>query len=114
MSRRPAGGAPASRPFTGLSKSRYCSGIQCTRLLWWLVHEPRAPELTPDANLQATFDRGHAVGEAARERFPGGILVGGEYWERDRKLAETRDALASGAPAVFEAAFVADDVFVAV
>jgi hypothetical protein len=102
-----------SRPFTGLSKSRYCSGLQCTRLLWWLVHEPRAPELTPDANLQATFDRGHAVGEAARARFPGGVLVGGEYWERDRKLAETRDAIASGAPAVFEAAFVADDVFVA-
>jgi len=49
----------------GLSKSRFVAGWQCHRLLWWLVHEPEAPELVPDASLQAIFDRGHAVGEAA-------------------------------------------------
>jgi hypothetical protein len=54
------------------------------------------------------------VGEAARQRFPGGVLVDGEYWEREEKVEKTRRAIAEGAPAIFEASFVADDVFVAV
>ena len=104
-----------TRPATKrLSKSRYCSGIQCTKLLWWLVHEPDAPELKPDASLQAVFDRGHRVGELARERFPGGVLVDAEYWNVKEKVEQTKRAIAEGAPAIFEASFVADDVFVAV
>lgn len=27
-----------------LSKSKYVSGLQCPKLLWWKVHEPRSPE----------------------------------------------------------------------
>ncbi len=49
-----------------LSKSRYCTGLQCLRQLWWRVHEPDAPELKPDPGLQAVFDRGHRIGELAR------------------------------------------------
>jgi hypothetical protein len=78
------------------------------------VHEPRAPELTPDAAQQAIFDQGSRVGEVARERFPGGVLVDGDYWDVDGKIRKTRCAIASGAPAVFEASFLADGVFVAV
>jgi predicted RecB family nuclease len=48
-----------------LSKSRFCYGVQCPRLLWWRVHEPAAPQLLPDAGLQAVFDRGHRVGATA-------------------------------------------------
>jgi hypothetical protein len=101
-------------PNTSLSKSRFTYGLQCVRRLWWQVHEPGAPELVPDAALQAVFDRGHLVGERAQAEFPGGTLIGHEYWEVAKKVADTRTALAAGAPAIYEASFSADDVFVAV
>jgi len=97
-----------------LSKSRYCYGLQCTKQLWWRVHEPKAPELTPDAAQQAIFDQGHRVGEVARDRFPGGLLVDGDYWDVEGKMEKTRRAIAGGAPAIFEASFLTDGVFVAV
>ena len=103
-----------SSPTTRLSKSRYCYGIQCVKQLWWRVHEPKAPELVADESLQAIFDQGNRVGELARERFPGGVLVDGDYWAVEEKVEKTRRALANRAPAIFEAAFLKDDVFVAV
>ncbi len=97
-----------------LSKSRYVQGLQCHKLLWLRVHEPGAPELVVDPRLQAVFDRGHLVGEAARERFPGGVLVEGDYRDYTGRIEKTRRALADGAGCLFEAAFEADGVFVAV
>src|SRR3989475_9838618 len=35
-----------------LSKSRFVTGCQCHKLLWWTVHEPDAVELQPDKGLQ--------------------------------------------------------------
>jgi predicted RecB family nuclease len=104
----------AREPHRSLSKSRFCQGLQCAKQLWWRVREPDAPELTPDPSLQAIFDRGHRVGERARAEFPGGVLIGREHWELEQKVADTKVALESKAPAIFEAAFSADDVFVAV
>ena len=40
-----------------LSKSRFTSGLQCHKLLWWTVHEPNAVELQPDKVLQDLFDQ---------------------------------------------------------
>lgn len=97
-----------------LSKSRFTAGLQCLKQLWWRVHEPDAPELVPDFLLQATFDRGHRVGAAAREYVPGGALVSLPHQAADARVARTAALLAGGAPAVYEASFVADDVFVAV
>lgn len=97
-----------------LSKSRFTSGLQCRRQLWWRVREPDAPELEVDPEQQALFDQGHRVGAEARRRFPGGVLVDVPHRDFAGRLEATRAALASGAPAVFEAAFSADDVFVAV
>ena len=101
-------------PAARLSKSRFCSGLQCPKQLWWRVHEPEAPELAAGPALQALFARGRRVGELARQRFPGGVLVGGDHRQADGWLDETRRALAGGAPAIFEAAFFEDGVFVAV
>jgi len=97
-----------------LSKSRYLAGLQCPKLLWWKVKEPKAPELKPDVSLQLVFDQGTEVGEKACEYFPGGVLIDLPYWEDEARIAATREAMASGAPAVFEATFVEDGVFVAV
>ena len=77
----PADPAAPPRRSGSLSKSRFCAGLQCLRQLWWRVHEPDAPELRPDPDLQTVFDRGHRVGDAARTAFPGGVLVDREPWE---------------------------------
>lgn len=102
-------------PFSkNLSKSKFCNGLQCLKQLWWRVFEPKAPELQNSAELQAVFDRGHIVGERARDEFPGGTLIGHEHWEVDRKVADTAAALATKTPAVFEAAIAAKGVYAAV
>ena len=97
-----------------LSKSRFVTGCQCHKLLWWTVHEPGAVELQPDLVLQDLFDQGRQVGEVARREFPGGVLIDLPHTERPERVAATLAALEAGAPAVFEVSFVADDTFVAI
>src|SRR5437667_3967469 len=97
-----------------LSKSRFTSGLQCHKKLWWEVHEPDAIELQPDKVLQDLFDQGRQVGEAARARYPGGVLIDLPHDAGTERLAATKKALDEGAPAVFEATFVADGTYVAI
>lgn len=99
---------------TRLSKSRFVAGWQCPKLLWWKAHEPNAPELQPDKVLQDLFDQGQQVGELARTEFPGGVLIDLPHTAVDERLAATQAALDAGAPAIFEASFLAGDVYVAV
>jgi len=97
-----------------LSKSRFTSGLQCHKKLWWEVHEPDAIELQPDKVLQDLFDQGHQVGEVARTRYPGGVLIDLPHDARAERVAATRKALDAGAPAIFEATFIADETYVAI
>ena len=97
-----------------LSKSRFTSGLQCHKKLWWEVHEPDAVELQPDKVLQDLFDQGRQVGEAARARYPGGVLIDLPHHAGAARVAATQAALDAGAPAIFEATFIADDTFVAI
>ena len=97
-----------------LSKSRYTSGLQCPKLLWWRVYEPDARELVADDATQALFTRGQRIGELARAYVPGGVLIDLPYFEFDLRVAATATALADGASAVYEACFFEDGVFVAV
>ena len=97
-----------------LSKTRTLRGLQCRKLLWWTAREPAAPELAIDPLVQARLDQGRAVGAAARAHVPGGVLIDLPHDAYDARLSATRDALARGAPVVYEAAFRADGVFVAV
>ena len=90
------------------------AGLQCQKYLWWLVHEPDAPELEFDASAQAAFDRGSRVGQVARSYVPGGELIDLPYNAYAERVAATRCALNRGAPAIYEASFLADGVFVAV
>src|SRR5438094_2815649 len=107
---------PRNRPTVPyrLSKSRFTSGLQCHKKLWWEVHEPDALELQPDKVLQDLFDQGRQVGEAARARYPGGVLIDLPHHAGAERVAATQEALDAGAPAVFEATFIADDTFVAI
>jgi hypothetical protein len=90
------------------------AGLQCHKLLWWMAHEPAAAELDVDDARQALYDQGHRVGELARSYVPGGVLVDLPHDAYEQRLEATRQALAQGAPAVYEAAFRADGVFVSV
>jgi hypothetical protein len=98
----------------GLSKTRFIKGLQCHKLLWWLVHEPEALELQPDESLQAAMDRGTRITEIARGYVPGGVTIDLPYDAYDERVALTRRVLDDGVPAVYEASFRASGVFVAV
>lgn len=97
-----------------LSKSRFVAGTQCHKLLWWKVHDRDAPELQPDKVLQDLFDQGRQVGLLAQEQFPGGVLIDLPHDDYQGKIAATQRAMAAGAPAIFEASYSTDSVFVAV
>jgi len=92
-----------------LSKSRYTAGVQCHKLLWWRVHEPNARELQPTKVLEDRFNQGKQVGELARQRFPGGVLVDLHHNAVEQRVARTRQLIADDAPAIFEATFLADN-----
>jgi len=97
-----------------LSKSRFVSGLQCHKLLWWKTHEPDAPELEPDESQQVIFDRGTMIGEVARTYVPGGVLIDFPYFEVNKKLKATAKAIEQGVKVIYEASFIANGVFVAV
>lgn len=95
-----------------LSKSRYLSGLQCPKRLYLEIH---ARELaTPfDEGTQTVLEEGTRVGELARDRYPGGMLVDVEYFKVEEGLARTAAILADPAVAVLYEGFIAfDDVVV--
>ena len=96
-----------------LSKSRFMAGSQCHKLLWLKVHEKDAPELVITEALRDLFFQGSLVGELAQKVFPGGKLVDLPHDDPGRE-ALTRRLMAEGAPAIFEATFVADRTYVAI
>ena len=97
-----------------LSKSKFTAGHQCHRQLWWKVHDRRAPELRPDANLLEIFAMGTRVGERARAEFPGAVLIDFNPRNLEAAVAATKRALEAGAHTILEASFLEDGVFVAV
>lgn len=86
---------------TSISKSKYLSGLQCQKLLWY--HYNRPDEIpAPDAGTQAIFAVGHQVGELAQSLFPGGMAI---KWDRDaeKMIEPTKKLLAERKP-IYEAA----------
>ncbi|MBI5884126.1 MAG: DUF2779 domain-containing protein [Elusimicrobia bacterium] len=98
-------------PKNYLSKSQYIRGLQCPKALWLYRHNFELMRKTP-ASLQRIFAQGHAVGEIARQRFPGGILIKADHRHTAEALEETAAALNSGASILYEAAFLADNTLV--
>jgi hypothetical protein len=94
-----------------LSKSRFQAGLQCPKYLWLYCYTPEIAD-EPGETLEAIFDQGHAVGELAREYFPGGALVGEDHTQSTQALHTTEQLLAKGACCLYEAAFAYQNVFV--
>jgi len=95
-----------------ISKSKYMSGVQCLKRLYWQVHEPELG-VFPDAAAVAIMEQGGAVGRLARQLFAGGVEVSSR--DPEQAIRTTRELIANPeVPAIFEAAFEDSGVFVRV
>ncbi len=99
---------------TRLSKSKFLSGLQCPKRLYL---EIRAPELAtePDAQTQAILEMGTSLGELARQRYPGGVLVDADHRHAAEALRRTAELLHDPkVPTIFEGAFEFEQVLIRV
>ena len=89
-----------------LTKSRYISGLRCSRKLWLDVKDPGPfSEAAPGSAL----DIGNQVGKGAHFLFPGGVIIEAKPWEHEVAVIQTRRLMSDGkTPAIFEAAFEYD------
>lgn len=95
---------------TGLSKSRYCRGIQCPKMLWMDKH---MPEQAADMGLEAVMTTGIRVGDVARGYFGSYSLV--QYDTDKSAMAEkTKHLMEEGAENIAEASFINDGLYCAV
>ena len=103
-----------SRIWPRLSKSKFVSGLQCHKKLWWEIHEPDASELEMDPASQFILDQGTHVGEVARTYVPGGVLIDVPYRQRARRLRTTAAVMKKRTRVIYEAALEYEGVIVLV
>lgn len=94
-----------------LSKSRFQTGLQCPKALWLTAHARELADPVPETR-QHVFDTGTAVGELARERFGGGLLIEEDHLHSAEALETTAAVLLDSPAALFEGAFEFGGVFV--
>ena len=100
-----------------LSKSRYCKGVQCSKMLW-LGNHPEIAKPTPvDPMVQMRFDVGQRVGDLAVEYF--GDFLEMDYRvdyseEKEEMIAATKALMDKNVPIIAEASFSFDNNFCSV
>ena len=91
---------------TFLTKSRYVSGLQCSKWIWLSFNDPsKLPKV--DEATQHRFDEGHKVGELSKQLFPDGIEVK-EQLNHQENDKESRELLKKRKP-LFEPGFIHKD-----
>jgi len=93
----------------GLSKSRLIEWRQCPKRLWLKMHHPDLIETS--AESERAFRVGYAVGDVAREHFPGGLLVDTDDLHEALNLTRRLLVTQPRVP-LFEATFERDGVLV--
>jgi hypothetical protein len=96
-----------------LSESQFVAGHHCPNRLWWLVHEPDAPELQFNPVTLDRLEQGRQVHQLARRHAPGGVHIDTGHRAVEHRLATTQEAVDAQIPIIYGACFVADEVFVA-
>src|SRR5208283_22380 len=87
-----------------ISKSKFVSGVQCLKRLYFQVHQPELGEL--DESRKSVIEQGRQVGLIAQKAFPGGVAVEAGHNELGKALRDTSKLVGkSEAPAIFEATF---------
>jgi CRISPR/Cas system-associated exonuclease Cas4 (RecB family) len=86
------------------------AGLQCYKALYLSsYHSNLASPI--DTSQQALFDMGTRVGELARDLYPCGVLVKESHFQHERAVISTQKLLQDpSVPAVYEAAFIYDDI----
>ena len=94
----------------GLSKSKYCSGLQCPKILWLQKNKPNEAVKTAKDSV---MENGTMVGEVARGYFGdfSPVTIVGDKTEMVNKTA---DLMHKGADNITEASFIKDGLYCAV
>ena len=78
---------------TDLSKSRYCKGIQCPKMLWLDAYKPQEAE---DILPESVLANGTLVGDLARSYFGEYSLVDFSF-DKTEMVNKTNEFIQSGA-----------------
>jgi predicted RecB family nuclease len=106
--------APPLSTAIRLSKSKFLSGLQCSKRLYLEIHAPTLAT-PPNASTQAILDMGTEVGELARQRIPGGVLVDINHRHPTEALKRTQELVDDlTVPAIYEGAFTYEQVLIRV
>ena len=90
---------------TNITKSLYCLGVQCPKMLWLKVHKP---ELFDESTMNdSILEKGTEVGQLARGLFGPYTVVEHE----SQMVSETERLIASGERVIAEASFSTDGLF---
>ncbi|WP_353673657.1 DUF2779 domain-containing protein [Synechocystis sp. LKSZ1] len=91
-----------------ISKTYFLAGLQCPKRLWLAICKPEWGT-PPSIAEQQRIKQGLAIGIAARESFPEGILLQGTL---DVVLEQTQQLIEQGVTCLLEPAFIFDDILV--
>ena len=93
-----------------LSKSRFMAGLQCLKRLYLETYARHLAD-PRDPGSQAVLDSGTRVGELARQRFPGGVLISEQYDQHAQAVESTARAMQDESiPSMYEAAFTFEGI----
>lgn len=93
-----------------LSKSRYCSAVQCPKILWLRKNKPEV--FDKSVINQAILDTGNEVGDLAMGLF--GEYTEVPYGDLGDMIRITSELLAAGTPIIAEASFSYNHLFCSV
>ena len=92
-----------------LSKTSLLAHLQCPKYGYMYIHERELANYSESE--ERLFESGHEVNDYARATRPGGLLIDWEQSGNDMVM-KTRKALSDYLPAVFEGAFIHDEVMI--
>lgn len=93
-----------------LSKSKYCSAVQCPKMLWLKKHKPE--EFNDSVMNEAILETGNEVGDLAMGLF--GDFVEVPFGDLGEMLKITKNLIASGEKIIAEASFSYNGLFCSV
>lgn len=94
-----------------LSKSKFLSGIQCDKKLWFDFYRKDLKWPTDD-QTQAVFDLGHRIGLLAQKMFPNGKDATPEdYSNLQPSIENTKKWISEKVETIYEATFTANNAF---
>ena len=93
-----------------LSKSRYCEGVQCEKILWLNENKPNTSD---DNGSEAILETGRKVGELAKGLFGDYTDVGYDT-DINVRIEKTHNLLKDGPNVIAEASFAFNNNFCSV